>query len=82
MEIKLIICFSCVITTINFQELKILLVYSCSLINYKQFVKLLMVNYIYLLNPYPSDSALWQMWNILLVNISYLCWQKQLREAS
>ena len=51
MEIKLIICFSCVIPTINFQRLKILLVtllfFIVEYIFLKQFVKLLMVKYTY-----------------------------------
>ena len=55
MEIKLIICFSCVIPTINFQRLKILLVtllfFIVEYIFLKQFVKLLMVKYTYLLLP-------------------------------
>ena len=53
MEIKLMICFSCVILTINFQWLKILLVtllfFIVEYIFLKQFVKLLMVKYTYLL---------------------------------
>ena len=53
MEIKLIVCFSCVIPTINFQRLKILLVtllfFIVEYIFLKQFVKLLMVKYTYLL---------------------------------
>ena len=52
MEIKLIICFSCVIPTINFQRLKILLVtLLCFVVEYiflKQFVKLLMLKCTYL----------------------------------
>ena len=58
MEIKLIICFSCVIPTINFQWLKILLVtllfFIVEYIFLKQFVKLLMVKYTYLLITYSS----------------------------
>ena len=53
MEIKLIISFSCVNPTINFQRLKILLVnllfFIVEYIFLKQFVKLLMVRYTYLL---------------------------------
>ena len=53
MEIKLINCFSCVIPTINFHRLKILLVsllfFIVKYIFLKQFVKLLMVKYTYLL---------------------------------
>ena len=53
MEIKLINCFSCVIPTINFQRLKILLVsllfFIVKYMFLKQFVKLLMVKYTYLL---------------------------------
>ena len=53
MEIKLIICFSCVAPTINFQRLKMLLVtllfFIFEYIFLKQFVKLLMVKYTYLL---------------------------------
>ena len=48
------ISFSCVIPTINFQRLKILLVtllfFIVEYIFLKQFVKLLMVRYTYLLN--------------------------------
>ena len=52
MEIKLINCFSCVILTINFHRLKILSVYlfNVEYIFLKQFVKLLLVKYTYLLN--------------------------------
>ena len=53
MEIKLIISFSCVNPTTNFQRLKILLVtflfFIVEYIFLKQFVKLLMVTYTYLL---------------------------------
>ena len=53
MEIKLVICFSFVIPTINFQWLKILLVTLVFfIVEYKflkQFVKLLMIKYTYLL---------------------------------
>ena len=53
MEIKLINCFSCVIPTINFQRLEILLVsFLFFIVEYtflKQFVKLLMIQYSYLL---------------------------------
>ena len=53
MEIKLIICFSCVIPTINFQRLKILLVtllfFIVEYIFLKQFVKLLNYLLTYLL---------------------------------
>ena len=49
MEIKFIICFSCVIPTINFQQLRILLVtlllFIVEYIFLKQFVKLLMMKY-------------------------------------
>ena len=52
MEIKLIICFSCVIPTLNFQRLKILLVtllfFVVEYIFLKQFVKLLMLKCTYL----------------------------------
>ena len=52
MEIKLINCFSCVILTINFHRLKILSVclFNVEYIFLKQFVKLLLVKYTYLLN--------------------------------
>ena len=53
MEIKLIICFSCVTPAISFQRLKILLVallfFIVEFIFLKQFVKLLIVKYTYLL---------------------------------
>ena len=53
MEIKLINCFSCVISTNNFQRLKVLLVsllfFIAEYIFLKQVVKLLMVKYTYLL---------------------------------
>ena len=53
MKIKLITCFSCVICTIYFQRLNILLVtllfFIVDYIFLKQFVKLLMVKYTYLL---------------------------------
>ena len=52
MEIKLIICFSCVIPTLNFQRLQILLVtllfFVVEYIFLKQFVKLLMLKCTYL----------------------------------
>ena len=66
MEIKLIISFSCVISTINFQRLKILVVtlfyFIVEYIFLRQFVKLLMVRYTYLLfisacNPCFSSAA-------------------------
>ena len=53
MEIKLINRYSCVIPTINFQQLKILLVsllfFIVTYMFLKQFVKLLIVKYTYLL---------------------------------
>ena len=60
MEIKLIICFSCVIPTINFQRLKILLVTVLFIIvEYvflNQFVKLLMLKYTHLLKNYLQKA--------------------------
>ena len=59
MEIKLINCFSCVIPTINFQQLEILLVsFLFFIVEYKflkQFVKLLMIQYSYLLTYLQID---------------------------
>ena len=59
MEIKLINCFSCVIPTINFQRLEILLVsFLFFIVEYtflKQFVKLLMIQYSYLLTYLQTD---------------------------
>ena len=69
MEIKLIICFSCVIPTINFQRLKILLVtllfFIVEYIFLKQFVKLLncllthLVTYLLTYLPFPWDLTDW-----------------------
>ena len=53
MEINFIICFFCVIPPINFQRLRILLVtllfFIVEYIFFKQFVKLLMAKYTYVL---------------------------------
>ena len=61
METQLINCCSCVIPTINFQWLKILLVsllfFIVKYISLKQFVKLLMVKYTYLLIKYFCGDA-------------------------
>ena len=62
MEITLIICFSQVIPTINFQRLKILLVtllvFIVEYIFLKQFVKLLIVKYTYLLTQFRRLRAI------------------------
>ena len=66
MEIKLIICSSCVIPTITFQRLKILLVtLSFFIVEYiflKQFVKLLMVKCPYLLTEIEMFSIEFFSW--------------------
>ena len=63
MEIKLIICFSCVIPNTTFQRLKILLVtLSFFIVEYiflKQFVKLLMVKCTYLLTYWNWNVFNW-----------------------
>ena len=63
MEVKLIICFSCVIPTMNFQQLKILLVtllfFIVQYMFLKQFVKLLMVKYTYLTAPFLEPLSFW-----------------------
>ena len=79
MEIKLIICFSCVILTINFQRLKTLLVtllfFIVEYMFLKQFVKSLMVKYTYLLTYLGVMShdtedwcKIWRKTNLLFQN--------------
>ena len=85
MKIKLITCFSCVIRTIYFQRLNILLVtllfFIVDYIFLKQFIKLLMVKYTYLLTCIilrfmPKHCVFWsqkqKMATRELVSVSWL----------